>query len=120
MLWRGVVACLVVTIVFALWAAAFLFGAADVGMMHVSSIDWRAWNLMLVHLTWMRRSWIESAVQLLQQVTYNALVGGGVAFGCGDCVCFAGSSLTFVCGRCGDDVCFFALIGGLGIPCWFI
>ena len=23
-------------------------------------------------------------------------------------------------GRCGDDACFFALVGGLGIPCWFI
>ena len=86
----------------------------------VGSLDGRVWDLVLVHLTWQRRTWIESAVQLLQQVTYNALAGSGLAFSCCDCTFFAGGSLHFGYGGCGDDACFLALIGGLGIPCWFI
>ena len=68
------------------------------------SVDWGAWDPVLVHLMWCPISWIESAVQLLQQVTSNALTVSGPAFDCDDCVCFAGSSLAFGCGGCGDDV----------------
>ena len=61
----------------------------------VGSLDGRVWDLVLVHLTWQRRSWIESTVQLLQQASSNALVGGGLVFGGDDCVCFVGGSLVF-------------------------
>ena len=120
MLWRAIVSCLVVTIVFALRASASLLVEADVATMHVSCIDWRALSFLLVNLMCYRRSWIESAVQLLQQVTMNALAVGGLVFGCDDWVCFAGSSLAFGCGGCGDNAYFLALTGGLGIPYWFI
>ena len=83
-------------------------------------IDWGAWGPVLVQLTWRRRSWIESAVQLLQHVTLNALAGGGLIFGGDNCVFFEGGSLVFGCGRCGEDAYCFTLIGGLWIPCWFI
>ena len=120
MLWRVVISCLVVTIVFALWAAASLMGTTDVATMHVSSIDWRSSNLVLVHLNWWRRSWIESALQLLQQAMMNVFGVSSLAFSCDYCVYFAGSSLAFGCGGCGDDAYFLALIGGLGIPYCFI
>ena len=66
---------------------------------------------MFFHLVWFRRLWIESEVQLFQQVTSNAFVGDGIAFSCYDCVCFAGCSLGFGSGGCGDDAYCFALIG---------
>ena len=69
----------------------------------LSSVDWGAWDPVLVHLALRRISWIEIVVQLLQQATWNALVSGGLVFSCDDCVCFAGSSLVFGFGRCGDD-----------------
>ena len=87
MLWCALVSCLVVTIVFASLAAALPLDTTDVVIMHVFCIDSGAWNLVLVHMMWQRRSWIESAVQFLQQATLNALAGGGIAFICDGCVC---------------------------------
>ena len=45
---------------------------------------------MLVHLTWGPRSWIKSAVQLVQHAASNALVDGGLVVCCENCICFVG------------------------------
>ena len=74
----------------------------------------------MVHLTWRRISWIDSAVQLLQQATLNALVV--VISFLVVTIVLASLAAASLLGEA--DVAtmhaFFALIGGLGIPCWFI